>query len=262
MLTRPILHSMGTNQEQVNAVATTFEILEAIQRGNGAGITAIAEETGITKSTVFRHLQTLTQQEYVVREDDRYYIGLKMLGFGEQVRRRKPGYDLARKKVKELAEETEERVQFMVEEYGNVYYLHRETGRHAVHLQRHIGDCLPVHRASAGKAILAEYSDERINEICDQYGLEQSTEHSITDREELFEEIEQIRERGYSYNRQENSDGIRAVGVAVRSPDGGVFGALSIAGPTHRLKGDLFERELPDLLLGAGNELELNIRHS
>lgn len=253
---------MDTDQGQVKAVNTTFQILETIRRVNGAGVTEIAEETGITKSTVFRHLQTLAQQEYVVREGDTYHIGMKLLGFGNQVRTRKTGYDLAQKKVEELADETDERAQFMVEEYGNVYYLHRETGRHAVHLHRNVGDFIPVHRASAGKAILAEYSDEKIHEICDQHGLERGTDHSITDRDELFEEIEKIRERGYSYNRQENSEGIRAVGVAVRSPAGGVFGALSIAGPTHRLKGNLFERELPDLLLGAANELELNIKHA
>jgi DNA-binding IclR family transcriptional regulator len=253
---------MGAKHKQVESVRTTFRILETIREQDGAGITEIADSTGITKSTVFRHLQTLKQGGYVIAEGDTYHLGLKLLGFGDQVRTRKTGSDLAHKKVKELAEETEERAQFMIEERGNVYYLHRETGRHAVQLHRNLGDSIPVHRASAGKAILAEYSDERIHEICDQHGLEQGTDHSITDREQLFEEIARIRERGYSYNRQENSDGIRAVGVAVNSPGGGVFGALSIAGPTHRLKGELFERELPDLLLGAANELELNIKHA
>ncbi|MFC7133224.1 MULTISPECIES: IclR family transcriptional regulator [Salinibaculum] len=253
---------METGQGKVKAVHTSFRILETIRERNGAGITEIANETSITKSTVFRHLQTLEEDEYVVKENDTYHIGLRLLGFGDQVRTRKTGYDLAQKKVEELADETDERAQFMVEEYGNVYYLHQETGRHAVHLHRSIGDCIPVHRASAGKAMLAEYPDEKIHDICERYGLERGTEHSITDRDKLFEEIEQIRERGYSYNRQENSEGIRAVGVAVKSPAGGVFGALSIAGPTHRLKGDLFEQELPDLLLGAANELELNIKHA
>jgi len=86
--------------------------------------------------------------------------------------------------------------------------------------------------------------------------------NTITDPQTLYAELERVRERGYSVNKQENIEGLHAVSAPVMDTNGHVFGALSVSGPTHRMKGEWFEDELPDLLLGAANELELNITYS
>lgn len=71
-----------------------------------------------------------------------------------------------------------------------------------------------------------------------------------------------IRERGYVFNEGENIVGLNAVGTALIADDGKVIGALSISGPTHWMTGKWTREELPDLLLGMANELELNITYS
>jgi DNA-binding IclR family transcriptional regulator len=74
--------------------------------------------------------------------------------------------------------------------------------------------------------------------------------------------LEDVRERGYAFNREESIEGLNSVAVAVTHPTGQPLGALCVTGPSHRLKGKLLEKELPDKLLGAANELELNIKYS
>lgn len=246
----------------VSTVDTAFEILETLHANDGATLTALADELGLAKSTVHRHLQTLHHRKYVVRQGNRYYLSLRFLEFGKHVQTRKRGYLMARDKVKELAEETGERAQFMVEEHGLAVYVHRETGSHAVRTDPGIGKRIPLHTTSAGKSILAHLPDERVERIFDQYGLTAATEYTETDPEALFEEFERIRERGYSVNRQENIEGLRALGTTVRDERGDILGAISVSGPSHRMSGTLFEEELPNLLLGTANELELNIVHS
>jgi len=98
--------------------------------------------------------------------------------------------------------------------------------------------------------------------VIERADFEPITEHTITDPGRLLEELETVRERGYSFNRQENLEGLHAVGVAVTGPENGVVRALIVSGPTHRLDGDWLQDELPSLLLGTANELELNIAHS
>jgi DNA-binding IclR family transcriptional regulator len=88
------------------------------------------------------------------------------------------------------------------------------------------------------------------------------TDRTITDEDELFAELDRVRERGYSTNNEENIEGIRAVGVPVMHSEGRPIGALSISGPVHRMKGEWFDREIPDLLLGTTSELQLNIAYS
>lgn len=249
-------------RSEVKTTGTVFDVLEALRELDGARLTTIADELDLAPSTAYRHLSTLAEREYVVKEDDEYYLSMRFLRFGRYVRERKEIYRLAEPKIEELAAETDERVEFMVEEYGRSVFVHRETGVNAVQTDSGIGKYHPLHATAAGKALLSGFSTERVREICDERGLESFTENTITDEDALFEELETIRERGVSYNHQEYINGLHAVGVPVHDPRDEVIGAISVSGPTHRLKGQWFEEEIPDMLLGTANELELKISYS
>lgn len=255
---------MKSNRERdrVKSMETAFRILELLVEDDGGRISGVASELGLAKSTVHRHLTTLEDLEYVVNEDGVYRPGLRFLQIGEQTRTRQNAYQLAETKVADLAEETEERSQFIVEEYGYGVYVFRDTGSRAVHTDSEIGKRIPIHATAAGKAILASLSDERVAEIIEQRGLDSLTQHTITSEQALMNDLQEIRERGYSINDQENTIGLRAIGVPVQYADGTTLGALSVSGPTHRFKGTLFEETLPNLMLGTANELELNIQYS
>lgn len=247
--------------DSVKAVETLFDILEFVHQGDGVTISEAASALDYAKSTVHRHLSTLEQRGYVVNEDG-YYVGLRFLEFGEDARNRRRAYQLAKEKVEELAEKTDERAQFLVEEHGEAVYIHRAVGNHAVRTDPGIGKRIPLHATASGKGILAAMPPEKVSRIIEQAAFEQITDKTITDPETLYDELAQIRDRGYAFNREENLDGLHAVGVPVRGPEGTVIGGLSVSGPSHRFTGERFEEELPSLLLGTANELELNIAHS
>lgn len=256
---------MGTRTNDGNGVKTTqtaFELLEHLQDNDGGQVSDIAKEMGLAKSTVHRHLSTLYEMGYVIKEGDIYHVGLRFLNLGEYARTRRDEYIMAKPKVEELAEETEERAQFIVEEHGYGIYVYRARGRHAVKTDPGIGKRIPLHAVAAGKAILAHLPEEKVSRIIEQRGLPSLTSNTITDREMLLNELETIRKRGYSFNNQENLEGLKAVGVPIQGANGEIIGSLSVSGPTHRMKGDRFESKLPDRLLGIANELELNIAHA
>ena len=247
--------------DTVSSAETLFDIVEYISRSEGETVSEIADSLSYAKSTVHRHLTTLERRGYVVK-DGGYYVGLRFLALGQQARNRKRAYQLARDKVDELASETDERAQFIVEEHGDAVYIHRTFGRHAVRTDPGIGNRIPLHATSAGKAILASMSEERRSRIIERTAFDDITDETITDPDTLRDELARISERGYAFNRQENVDGLHAVGVPVTGPDNDIIGALSVSGPSHRLTGEWFEEELPTLLLGAANELELNIAYA
>jgi DNA-binding IclR family transcriptional regulator len=246
----------------VKAAETTFAILEVLSEGAGMRLTEVAEELDMAKSTVHRYLQTLLDRRYIVKEDNKYHISLRFLDLGENARNRKEGYKMSKAKVEELAEETQERAQFIVEEHGQAVYVHRKAGDHAVHTDPGIGKRSYLHATSAGKAIIAEWPENRIEEYIERQGLQSLTENTIISEERLMEEIAEVRERGYATNMQENIDGLCAVGVAVSPNDSEVLGALSVSGPLNRMQDEWFEQELPDMLMGFANEIELNLRYS
>ena len=250
-------------EDGIRSVGRTFDIIETIQTLGGARISEIADELDVAKSTVHRHLGTLLRREYVTREGDEFQLSLKFLDLGEYSRACHDEYLFAEPKVDELAAQTEERVQFLVEEHGYGVYVFRSLGSHAVRTDPGLGKRVPLHTTAAGKAILANYPEAKVREIVERRGLDAVTDHTITRFADLQEELESIRERGFAVNNEENVKGLRAVGVPIRKQPGNhVIGALSVSGPSHRMKAEWFSEELPKLLLGVANEIELNIAHA
>lgn len=241
---------------------TSFEIVDALVELDGARIDRLSEHLGLSPSTVHRHLATLRKHSYVVQNGDVYDVGLQFLTVGGYAQRRVTAYPMIKEKVDELAAETGERSQFIVEEHGRRVYLYTEVGKSAVQTGAHVGKRGDLHVSAAGKAILAELDRERVDEIVEQHGLPRPGRDSITSREELHEELDRVRDRGYAFNRQESTAGVHAVGAAVTSSDGDVVGALSVSGPANRMTGDRLTESLPGPVLGAVNELELHIEHS
>ncbi len=245
----------------VKTVETAFDILDTIQRLDDAGVTEIAEEADLAKSTAHRHLHTLSDRGLVVYEDGGYRLSTWFLDYGTHARREHGLFDVVKPKVDELAETTEEKVWSVTEEHGKGVHLYGATGQHSVRTHARTGITTPLHQFAAGKCILAFLPDDRVRGIIDRYGLSASTERTITDRTELLEHLETVRERGYAFNHEEAISGVNAIGVPIKDQSNEAIGAISVAGPANRLKGEILTEELPELLLGAANEVEVNLAH-
>ncbi|WP_410767336.1 IclR family transcriptional regulator [Haloferax sp. DFSO60] len=248
----------NTTDRSLKTTVTTLRIIELLKERGGAGVTEIARELDIAPSTAHNHLSTLESQEYAVKEGDKYQLGLRFLGLGNFVRTRNQRFGKAEHYTKVLAEESERRSIFTVEEHGHGVYIYTAPGKHGVWTQSTVGKRVYLHSTASGKAILAHMPEDRVHEIVEQVGLPRETEQTIYDEEDLFSELETIRDRGYSLNAEEQIKGVRAVGAPVMGPEGDVFGALSVAGPSNRMKGEQFET-LTETLLGIAEELELSI---
>ncbi|WP_435182612.1 IclR family transcriptional regulator [Halobellus sp. EA9] len=139
-------------------------------------------------------------------------------------------------------------------------FIHGAIGENVVATDARIGRHVPLHTTSGGKAILAELPDARVEEIIEQRGLSQRTDHTLSSREQLFAELDEIRERGYALNFEESIDGLHAVGAAIVDGEG-VRGAISVAGAAHRMPESRCRNEIADRVLAATNEVELNLVH-
>ena len=244
----------------VKSDRTLFEFIEALLELEGATVTELARELDAAKSTIHQHLATLVELGYAVNDGGEYDIGLRFLKIGEYARARNEAAALAKPMVEQLAKETNERVQFFVEEHGQVIYLHTAAGERAVTANRQTGEVRYLHSSAGGKAILSQFDRGRVQSIIDRYGLPTETDQTITDENELFEELERIRQQGYSINKEESLEGLWAIGVPVVVDDC-VVGAFSVSGPRFRLEKEWFHQELPDLLLATANELEIKLQY-
>jgi DNA-binding IclR family transcriptional regulator len=245
---------------EVKAGTKLFSIVETVQKLDDPTLTDIANHLDYPKSTTHNHLETLKENGYLKVNDDVYELTLKFLDHGIYAKQQLRITRLAQGILQQLAEDTNEAAWLMVEEQGYVVGVEKAFGERAIQTSGRIGRRTRFHYHAPGKAILANFSPDRVDEILEQQGLPQKTEHTITDRDALEEELEAVRERGVAFDVGEAIDGIRSVAAPVVC-DGTVEGAVGVVGPANRLRGDRFREEIPELVSGAANELELRIRY-
>lgn len=239
-----------------------LSILETVKEEKSIRLTELASRLDISKSSAHRYLSTLEEQGYVVKEDQRYFLSLRFLEFGEHARYRKQEYQRVAEMVQELSEETSEWADFLVEENDEAVYVFQSGGNRAVEVDTSIGNRVPLYATAGGKAILSQWSDERIREYADRIEFEQFTDNTTAAVGDLLDDLDTVRENGYSVNEGEFLEGIRSIGAPVLDSDGTVLGALVVSGPANRMRNEDIERELPQLLKGMVNELQVNLRYS
>lgn len=210
------------------------------------------------------HLTTLKNHDIVVQDDQEYVLGPQLLAHGEYVRNHSDLYQASCNQVAKLARESGECGHLLTDYDGQLYALYERFGESAVGVKRHDQKReKPVdhlHCTAAGKAILAHKPPDVSREILDARDLRATAPNTVTDTDALFDEFEQIRERGYPVADEEQIPGIRPVGAPIDGPDGEVAGAIAVSGPTQRLEGDTFRDELPSMVTQAANICEVNFQ--
>ncbi|HKJ59533.1 MAG TPA: IclR family transcriptional regulator [Halobacteriales archaeon] len=245
----------------VRTTEKTLRIIEALMERDETRLTDLADHLDMGASVVHNHLSTLEEHGYVVKDDDAYRLGLKFLELGGYTRNREELYKVAEPEIERLADETGELVNLMTEDRGMGVYLKRSKGADAVDLDTYAGMRVPLQTTALGKAILAYTPEDRVDEIVDYHGLPRVTERTITDRDELDDALDDVRDRGYAVDDGERLQGLRCVAAPIRDDENVAIGAISISAPANRLKNHQFEEEFPELIRGAANVVELNIKY-
>jgi DNA-binding IclR family transcriptional regulator len=243
----------------VDAVQRASDIIITLQELDGAGVTELADHLGVSKSGVHTQLTTLERNELVVKENGKYTLSLRFLDFGRYVRSRVNYYGIVEQEVEKLAQKTGEVAQFMVEEHGRGVYLHKARGENAIQTSSYVGDRNLLHCTALGKAILSEFPQDYVEDVIDRHGLARQTPNTITDRQELLEELERIRKQGVAYDREEILEGMQCIATSVITQEGDLLGAVSVTGPNSRMQQDRLENELADRVEHTANVIEINV---
>lgn len=239
----------------------TLTLVEELMEQGSCGVTELAAELDMGKSAVHNHLTTLQESGYVLKQGDEYQLGLKFLDIGGHVRKSMKFYQIAEPEVKSLAADTGELANLMVEEQGMGVYLMRSKGEEALDLDTYAGLRTHMHTTALGKAILANFSDEHVEEIIERHELERKTPQSVGTREELFTELDKIRDCGYAIDDGERLQGLRCIAAPVNHSSGEVLGSVSVSAPASRFSDEDLHGDPAERVLSAANVIELNVNY-
>ncbi|WP_254280629.1 IclR family transcriptional regulator [Haloarcula marina] len=239
-----------------------MDVIQQLRELDGATTSEIAEQLGLPQSTAYDHLRTLEELELVVNKDGIYNVGMKFLDFGGYARKEKKIFEVAKPELQDLANNTGENANLMIEEHGRGVFLFPVEGKDAVKLDTHDGYRVHLQTTALGKAMMAHMDEDRVRDILDQHGMPAITDKTISDEGELFEQFEKIREQGYAVDLEERVRGMRCVAAPIRDDENQPLAAVSISGPKSRMQGKRFDDEIPKKVIRTANVVEVNMNYS
>ncbi|MEU1620159.1 IclR family transcriptional regulator [Streptomyces sp. NPDC005722] len=246
----------GAQPGGVQSVDRAISVLEILARRGEAGVSEVAAEIEVHKSTAFRLLGALEARGLVEQAGERgkYRLGFGIVRLAGAVTGRIDITQQGRPVCERLAEEIGETVNIAVMEKHFAINLYQVRGPAAVTAHNWVGQLTPLHATSSGKVLLAHLPAGRRAELLADAGLEKLTPHTLTSRTKLEKDLAGARERGYACTLEELEIGLHAMAAPVRSRDGEVIAAVSASGPSYRFTQERM-RELAPLLVAGAAEI-------
>lgn len=222
----------------VPAVQRAADVLELFL-GDEASLTAgeIGERLGLPRSTVHELLTTLVARRYLVKqstEDTRFRLGPMLLELGSRYQRRLEFSAEADAVARSVAASCGETVHVAVLDGLDVVYVSKIDSTHSVRLISEVGRRLPAHCTAVGKVLLAGLSRDEFAAQLKGKRLCPLTEHSVTSRSALRDQLDEVRRVGVAHERSESNPDAGCVAAPVVNARGEWTAALSIAVPTSR----------------------------
>lgn len=231
-------HPSSQRDYSIQALQRGMKVLDTLLEARAPlSLEQICERTGLPKSTAFRIIFNLLQGQYLVEMEAGYWLGLKMLRFGALVEEQLDLKQQAGPHLKQLRDRVNETVHLAVlDDNWQVVYLEKLSTQHAVGLMvSRIGSTAPMHGTALGKVMAAFRAEDEIDQwICGR-GLKPLTDATIVDKDRFFQELREIRSRGYAVDNGEFEASVRCVAAPIRDRTGRVVAAISVSGPHTRM---------------------------
>ncbi len=250
--------ALGTPANPYLSIEKAFRILEILSAHSPLGVTEIADELGLKKSSVSRLLKALAELGYaeVTAQRGQYRIGPRILvlakGYLEDDRLVREAQPM----LHELALTLRASAHLAVLAGGDLVIVAKEPSPEHIQVSTRVGGQAPLHASALGKVLLADLSEKRRAALLGDT-LTRYTEKTITDRRKLHKVLNETREQGFAVELEEEHVGVGCIGAPVRNAIGRWIAAISVAGP---LQGTPFKIDAAHQQLVVEKAAELSRR--
>jgi IclR family pca regulon transcriptional regulator len=199
------------------------------------GVSELAREVGLSRSTTHRYMSTLTRLGYLQQDaaSRRYRLGPRVLDLGFSAINSMELRVISSPYLQRLSDETGFTVNMAILDGTDILYVERcrssRAGQREIDLNLHVGSRLPAYCTSMGKVLLAYLAPKRRAALLDGLSLGKRGPNTLTNRKALEAELAAIRERGLALNNEELAYGLRSIAAPVRGPGGDVVAAINLA---------------------------------
>lgn len=228
----------GSGKQLIGSLTKGLIIMETLMERDQIGVTELGKILGVNKSSAYRLLSTLEERGFVEQESStgKYKLGMKLAGFGMKVINGMEINDIARPFLRKLTEETRETSGIGILTNGLGIVIDKQNSQEKISANLEIGMAEPLYCTALGKALLSGLSEEERLNLLSSHTLHAYTPKTLTEPDQILEEIRRTEARGVAIDDEEHSLGMRCIAAPVRNSRGNVIAAVGISGPLMRIR--------------------------
>lgn len=210
----------------------------------------LQDQSDFPKATLYRFLQTLTNQGMLAYDADHqtYTLGIRLVRLAHAAWNQSSLAPIARPYLDELSKACSETVHLAQLDASQVLYVDKRNAQDPVEMYSQAGKVGPTYCTGVGKAMLAFVDEKTLERAIAQQSFHRFTPNTLGSEEELRAELKAIQQRGYGFDREEHEPGIVCIAAPIRTPSGQLLGALSVTGPTSRTSLEQLETWAPRVM--------------
>ena len=210
-------------------------------------VAEVARRTGLPRATARRILLTLEELGYARSRDGRFELTSRVLDLSHAYLSSLSIPAVALPFMEAFVERVNESSSVAVLDDTEIVYVARVPTKRIMTVSIGLGTRFPAYQTSMGRVLLAELEKERVRDIFRRSDRSRTTEHTVTDLEELLEQLAEARRQGWAMVDQELEIGLRSLATPLRGESGAVLAAVNVS--THVARTDL--EELREVFLPA-----------
>ena len=231
-------------------VGKALEVLEQVADfGRPVRFSDVLARSAFPKPTLYRFLQTLTNQGMLHYDADHqtYAPGARLVRLAHAAWSQSSLAQVAGPHLRKLSRETGETVHLAQLDHAQVLYLDKYNAAQPVEMYSQAGKVGPAYCTGVGKAIMAFLPEDEADSVIQQQSFHIFTPHTLRGPDALRKELQDIRAKGYGFDREEHEPGIICIAAPILNANGRPMGALSVTSTTRRTNLAGLEAQLPHL---------------
>ena len=253
---RPKAFYAKPEQSTIQSLDRAFDVLDLVADHAGLTLTEIATGLDQSPATMHRVLATLEARGVVEMDpvNQSWHIGAAAYRIGSAFLRRGSVVERSRPAMRRLMEQTGETANLGIEVNGNVMFIGQVETNETIRAFFAPGTISPMHASGIGKALLSQYSKDRIDTFLKDHDLEGFTGKTVVEAEALKSDLRVAHGRGWAFDDEEKAPGMRCVAAPILNTYGEAIAGISVSGPTSRMSEDRIE-EIAALVCAAAKEV-------
>jgi DNA-binding IclR family transcriptional regulator len=253
------MRTVGSPSLKTRSVPALDRALNALEllasSRHGYSLPELSVALKVPKSSAHSLLLTLERRGYLHRnlKTNRYLLGLQLFSLANMALAGSELREKAAPFLRALTGRTRLTAHLAVLDHHEPVLIDKAEPPGVYKLATWLGKRMELHCTGIGKAVLAYFTEDELEQVIRQRGLPRHNDNTIASPKRLRDELARIRRFGYALDDEEEEIGYRCVGAAIFDATGKVVGGVSVSGDIENVIADRLPSLAEQVKLCAGS---------